>query len=385
MSKLIAFADEIYKNGGYYDVSPIGELIDISGKTAFLEKKLFDSSEVKRAKANLYSHDDNFINNINNLYDVINTTNSKCSASYAIKLKDVIIHDNILYVKYGNEYREFYYTSRPNDAPHARHLSQEEINSAAKRTINCSDSEIIYFGGVGGFNYGHFLIDDLAKVKYIRESDVPVTILMQSYGKIDCVKVDAISNFTPNHNNSFKFILPGEVVYCPEITYICPISFHPYTKNLNAINYVKEMCKDEIGDSQKCNRRIFVGRSQKMGRNIANLKQLLPIIKEYDFEIIEPEKHSFRAQLKMFQEAEIVVGIMGAAMCNTIFAPTNLKTIYLAPNEWVEPFYWDLAASMGHEYNVIYGQRRYDNELAHFDNFEIDPSILQYEIEKAIS
>lgn len=381
MLKAIAFPEQIYKNGGYYDFTPAYEYIDISDNGAKLVGELYSSSSLVRTIANLKSHDEGFLKTINDLYSVINLGHTECAASHIIQLNDVIIHDNIFYVKNNDEYHEFYYSSRPNDAPHAKHLSKVDLDNIPQRKIVTKNTELVYIGSVGGFNYGHFLIDDLAKIKYISQTKHHITILIQSYGKIDSVKTDAIKAYCGN-NISFKFISSGEVVRCENLTYITPISFHPYTKNTHALKYIHDIGREKFADPSAQRRRLFINRNSRNLRTISNMKDIKKILKSYDFDIIESEKHSFKRQAKIFSEADCVVGVMGAAMCNTIFTQCGVKILYLAPNEWMEPFYWDLASALGHEYSVIYGNRTFKNEHAHFDDFTIDLEIFEEEIKR---
>jgi hypothetical protein len=46
--------------------------------------------------------------------------------------------------------------------------------------------------------------------------------------------------------------------------------------------------------------------------------------------------------------------MMGAGMCNTLFSSAGTKLFYIGPEGWLEPFFWTLANSLGHEYHVFY-------------------------------
>jgi len=80
-------------------------------------------------------------------------------------------------------------------------------------------------------------------------------------------------------------------------------------------------------------------------------------------------------------------GGMGAAMCNTVFCAQGSRLIYLAPLGWLEPFYWDLAASCGHRYAACYGRATDPDVEPHESNYEITPgqvaSILRFIAETA--
>ena len=72
------------------------------------------------------------------------------------------------------------------------------------------------------------------------------------------------------------------------------------------------------------------------------------------FYFFYPEDHVVSEQITYFAEAEVVIGVMGAAMCNSIFSRPGTKIVYIAPEGWNEVFFWDLANQMGHSYYVYY-------------------------------
>jgi hypothetical protein len=46
---------------------------------------------------------------------------------------------------------------------------------------------------------------------------------------------------------------------------------------------------------------------------------------------------------------------MGAGMANVVFSPEGAAIVYLAPEGWKDPFFWDLAAVTKHHYSVVFG------------------------------
>jgi hypothetical protein len=63
--------------------------------------------------------------------------------------------------------------------------------------------------------------------------------------------------------------------------------------------------------------------------------------------------------------------VMGAAMANTLFCEAGTRVIHFAPDEWLEPFYWDLASVRRHEYIVCYGPSLRTDSPAHMTSFEL--------------
>ena len=120
-------------------------------------------------------------------------------------------------------------------------------------------------------------------------------------------------------------------------------------------------------------RRLFVDRSPARGRTLANRAAIVAHLGALGFEVIDPETMNLREQMVLFSQAGLVVGIMGAAMTNTIFCPPGAELIYLAAGEdWIEPFYWDLAAIGHHRYAVVFGDPVASGESLHVRSFSVE-------------
>jgi capsular polysaccharide biosynthesis protein len=99
-------------------------------------------------------------------------------------------------------------------------------------------------------------------------------------------------------------------------------------------------------------RRVYVSRSGlSKNRRVSNEDALLSIIKDYDFEIVFPERLSLADQIGVFKDANVVLGAHGAGLTNILFCPPKSTVLELqdsvfAPRCW----YWKLAATLGHEW-----------------------------------
>jgi hypothetical protein len=67
-------------------------------------------------------------------------------------------------------------------------------------------------------------------------------------------------------------------------------------------------------------RRIFLTRSGKRGRNISNDAEIAPLLRERNFETVDTDGMSLRQQAQLFRECRYVIGIHGAGFVNIIHA-----------------------------------------------------------------
>jgi capsular polysaccharide biosynthesis protein len=117
--------------------------------------------------------------------------------------------------------------------------------------------------------------------------------------------------------------------------------------------------------------RLFVTRHAARGRRLENLDALAQRFERLGFTVVDTERMSAVEQAALFSRAKVVVGVMGAAMTNTIFCASDARVIHFAPEGWLEPYYWDLASNLGHEYNACYGPPIRTEGPAHMTAFEL--------------
>ncbi|MFT8991219.1 MAG: glycosyltransferase family 61 protein, partial [Gluconobacter albidus] len=164
------------------------------------------------------------------------------------------------------------------------------------------------------------------------------------------------------------------------IYYVTPVVYHPEIKSPTPINKLHERITKNI---KKTNlKRIFVSRCPPDQRFLRNHAEIENILSKLGFQTLIIRDQSFDEQVEFFSNAEIIVGCMGAAMTNIIFADSGTQIIMLAPEGWLEPYYWDLASVRNLKYAAIYGEP--DNRAlpAHQTSYEINPGKLVDFIQK---
>ena len=99
-------------------------------------------------------------------------------------------------------------------------------------------------------------------------------------------------------------------------------------------------------------RRIFISRRHIWQRRLANEDAVVALLQNYGFETCTPETLSFRDQVALFAEAEIVVSTHGSALANILFAPPGLVLVDMVDTtmkSWGYVF-WTMCEALGHHY-----------------------------------
>lgn len=107
-------------------------------------------------------------------------------------------------------------------------------------------------------------------------------------------------------------------------------------------------------------RRLYVPRAHT--RRVVNDNDVFGLLQCFGFEKIDTDAMSYDEQVRVFSEAEAIVGPHGAALTNLIFARENCKILELFPKYGGSAAYYHIATSMGCKYSC-YTDRLSDPEF----------------------
>jgi capsular polysaccharide biosynthesis protein len=85
---------------------------------------------------------------------------------------------------------------------------------------------------------------------------------------------------------------------------------------------------------------------------------------------------SFAEQIRVFNEAEFIAGVSGAALTNSIWCEPGTTVLSLAPANGAEFFFWDLSNICGHRFITLFGAVDGLDKGVHSD-FGIDLKLLE--------
>jgi capsular polysaccharide biosynthesis protein len=107
-------------------------------------------------------------------------------------------------------------------------------------------------------------------------------------------------------------------------------------------------------------RRLYVTRgNRKHTRHVENEAEVLDALAALGFETVDPGALTVAEQVRLFAEAEIVVGAHGAALTNLVFCPERTAVIELFPPDYVNVCFWALASAVGGlRYRYLVGDGR---------------------------
>ncbi len=320
-------------------------------------------------------------------YAWINEAYRRGAASHVIRLRDVFIHyHTILHVAADGEVLTLYETARAIDRPYNPQPDWTAAELRRQAIRMGGDRPSLYLGSAGAANYGHWLVDDLARAEAVgiiaeAAGSGVVDLVIPGFGAtLDGVKQQSLRAMQAGGaEHAACFVPHGSVLHFDELHYVTPITFHPTLKSPQARRLLRDRASAYpfVFPALRSAKRLFVLRNKAYGRTVANPDEVVRVFSRHGFVAMDVDGLTFGQQVALFKDAEIVAGCMGAAMTTALFCADGTTVLHLAPEGWMEPFYWDLAAVCGHRYAALYGTPIDPAVEPHRSSFTIDPARLQ--------
>ena len=305
------------------------------------------------------------------------------AGSVLVRFDEAYIHPKAISVLVAGKHRLIYETQRQIDREVVAAVTELETSNVDTAGSNC-----LWVGSAGSDNYGHWLVDDLTRIAaalpWLSVAGRRGRLLLSSFSpEIDAVREQSVRMLVKGEIDvEVTFLSSTSLHRVRPLYYMTPLTYHPILKNPRAINHLCAKLTNKLGDdlpnsgrTAAPEQRIFVSRQGQGGRNLANLAEVEQALHSRGFTTVLPETYSFADQVRLFANAGVVVGIMGAAMTNSMFCGSHANIVHLVPEGWFEPFYWDLCSVRGQAYTSLFGP--VTNGEGYRGEFTVDvPSLL---------
>jgi len=121
--------------------------------------------------------------------------------------------------------------------------------------------------------------------------------------------------------------------------------------------------------------RVYISRALPFARVLANEGELLPGLIDMGFQICRLENMTFEEQVRLFRNAEVVMGPHGAGFTNLIFSKPGTRVVEILAKGYERRCYWTLSAELGHDYRFYLGTPKLPERKGEPD-IEVEPSRL---------
>jgi capsular polysaccharide biosynthesis protein len=157
--------------------------------------------------------------------------------------------------------------------------------------------------------------------------------------------------------------------------YVTPLHVPPLFKLPDGLRALRSSLLPSARAPSSPSQRLFVSRGDKAHRHLMNENELLGMCVKNGFDLVYPERLSLHEQAALFQDAQVIVGVKGAALTNALFMAPGAAVIALSPADFPDPFFWDICAQFDVQYLEIFGDAATGHEGGRAD-FSVRPDKL---------
>jgi hypothetical protein len=194
------------------------------------------------------------------------------------------------------------------------------------------------------FYVGQFEMSQFHKESLCR-AGIPLNKIIQNNCTADRILAAISSRFIPKFND--------------------PISKESYC-------FTQSLFKDECSSGLSSRkRRIYVARGNATRRKLVNENEILQLLSNYGFEVIQTDNKTVSEQAEIFSQAEVVIALHGAALTNLLFIQPGTKVIELFPNGYINNCYYVMSSYAKAKYFYLQGERIQQSHLDphYFDTY----------------
>ncbi len=361
---------DIYRNGSWFDDAALLNEFSNGGAVQFgpeIVCELFPPYSYARRPPAIVGSNPGAVSAVARVSADVDARFCCGAASVLVRAQSACVSRTVVYLTDRDTPRAVYETHRPNERSLLPLCGDAELRLVDRYFEADIRKVYLWIGSAGSGNYGHWLVDDLPRLKAVSElrrirprADIVVVTTradrLHEQAHIDtCAMVCGAGDLGPIE---LIFVEPEAKTYFEEVFFVTPVSNHPVSKSPQALQYAAATASFlplTPEDRRTLPRRIFVRRRTTGRRDLVNQAEVEAFLGKYGFVPLDTGEMPLMLQAGLFRNAEMVVGCMGAAMTNTVFSPPGAAVGHLAPSGWVEPFYWDLAAARAHRYAACYG------------------------------
>jgi capsular polysaccharide biosynthesis protein len=206
-------------------------------------------------------------------------------------------------------------------------------------------------------NYGHWLVDSAAMLALGAGLTLPpgwqLAIGQQESPAMQEIVRQTLELVAPGVP---VIELPGQDIWrFSELHYVSPIHVPLNFMLPAALSALRALVLRESLTAPGPRRAIYVTRGEIGARRLRNEDEVIALCREFGLEVVQPEGRTLAEQARLFQEADLVVGVKGAALTNVLFCSGRTHLVVLSPGDFSDPFYWELTTPSGIRYSEIFG------------------------------
>ena len=284
-------------------------------------------------------------NRLSNLFLNANFSNLSINCN---TLKGNFYSDSFYYfpVTENNETFSSLFTRDLNNNSHFYSQKFFDNFKANKKSIK-NFKELYILGSNAGNNYYSNLLQFLPRIFFNKKTNIKIAIHRNSSNKYR----NFIASILKSLNIEFTFVFLDDDFY-----HFIDSEFPQFLSINDSIKILKKFInpKTNVEKSKK----IYVSREDSNYRKIINEGDVVTLLREKGYKVINPQLYEIDEQIEIFSNAEKIIAPHGSNLANIIFCKTGTEIFEITPsfrdNEKIlEDRYLNLSLINGLKYNKI--------------------------------
>jgi capsular polysaccharide biosynthesis protein len=106
----------------------------------------------------------------------------------------------------------------------------------------------------------------------------------------------------------------------------------------------------QVSDDTEFSEYVVFSRQGQQRWSIINFEDVMDALRPFGFWAYQPEDYSLRKQIRLFDQAWIIVGSLGSGLANMIFA-NDRTLVEIFPKNEIKAVFYVVANECGHRYD----------------------------------
>ncbi len=126
-----------------------------------------------------------------------------------------------------------------------------------------------------------------------------------------------------------------------------------------AIQHLRRELARRVAPAMAAPRRIYLSRKGAATRRLANEAELLPLLEQHGFAVVNAENLGAAEQLALFQSADVILGVDGAVLANLLIAPAQARVGVIVARGLYQPRHYYVSAPIGQDFTYLCAEPDY--------------------------
>jgi len=314
----------------------------------------------------------------------------------AALLKNVIVYgsSNVVSVDKDRIIYELYYYDR-----------RKKFNYSDTAIVSCHDDCFVIqykkcnrdiengvlFSGNYSWNYYHFVYEILAKFYLMGQLHIPDDVPLLIDEVVSTTpQFEELLNFFNSSKRKIVYLKSGcsysvnELYFLPLINFIPPnyndirsIEYADCQFALQGLDFLRNSLLQKRA-SVPTYKRIYLSRKHASKRRRFNENEVVAVFAKYDFHILNPLDYTVAEQISLFNNADFIAGVTGAAFTNILFCREKCKILCIQSTDNELSIFSSIADYLALDMQYYVSDKARNNTHDIHDKFAIDTIDLEH-------